>query len=493
MLLSSFGRAAMEAKMIDSAPSQTLYEAVADRIHRLILEGTLQPGDRLPSVRKLHRQWSISISTVLEAYRLLEDRGLIQARPQSGYFVKSALHSLPEEPSFSPPTAVNHPVEISLAFRVSNAVCDSQTVGLGSAIAGTELLPIATLNRLMGQVLRTQPAAAHCYGSPQGCEELRHEVARRLLDAGCSATPDQIVITNGTTEALYLSLKAITKPGDTVAIESPTYHLLLETLAALHLKALELPTHPQEGISLEHLEEALKTRKVVACVLITNFSNPLGSCMSDSKKKQIIDLLNHYDIPLIEDDIYGELHFEGSRPKAIKALDQDGRVLYCASVSKTLSPGLRVGWVVAGRYQLKVEQLKMTMNYMSAIAPQLTTAAFLANGGYDRHLRRLRQAHHSQMQSMTQAICDYFPAITKVSRPKGGYVLWIEMPPHVDTLQLYEVARQRQIIIAPGVMFSPSGNYRHCFRLNFGLPFTEAIHQALQTLGQLLHAQIQSS
>lgn len=481
----------MKVKIVDASQDKTLYEEVADRIHGLIVEGTLKPGDRLPSVRKLHRQWSVSVSTVLEAYRLLEDRGLIAARPQSGYFVKPTLHVVPDEPSLSAPAPINNPVDISLAFRVSNSMRDPNTIGLGAAIAGIELLPIATLNRLMGQVLRAKPEAAHRYSPPRGCEELRHEVARRLMDTGCSVTPDQMVITNGTTEALYLSLKAIAKPGDTIAIESPTYYVLLETLEALHLKALELPTHPQDGISLEHLEAAFKAGHIAACALVSNFSNPLGSCMSDMKKKQLVELLNRYDVPLVEDDIYGDLNFEGNRPKAIKAFDTEGRVLYCSSASKTLSPGLRVGWSVPGRYQVKVEQLKMATNYMTAIAPQLTIAAFLANGGYDRHLRQMRRAYQSQMMSMTQAICDYFPAVTKVSRPKGGYVLWVEMPESVDTLQLYEAALQQQIIIAPGIMFSPSGGYRNCFRLNCGLPWTEEIHTAMQILGRLLHEQLQ--
>ncbi|UAJ74615.1 PLP-dependent aminotransferase family protein (plasmid) [Synechocystis sp. PCC 7339] len=472
-----------------TSPNQTLYQTVADQIHGLISEGTFQPGDRLPSVRKLHRQWSVSISTVLEAYRLLEDRGLIEARPQSGYFVKTILNFLPDEPSPSTPQSADNPVDTSLAFRVNNSMLKPGIIGLGAAIAGSNLLPIATLNRLMGQVLRAKPEVAHRYSSPQGCEELRHEVARRLIDTGCSIKPDQIVITNGTTEALYLSLKAVTKPGDIVVIESPTYHLLLETIEALHLRILELPTHPQNGISLIHFEDALKSDQISACVLIANFSNPLGSCMSDSKKKQLISLINRYNVPLIEDDIYGDLNFTGNRPKAIKSFDTQGLVLYCSSISKTLSPGLRIGWAVPGRYQTKVEQLKMTTNYMTAVAPQLTIAAFLANGGYDRHLRKLRRTYHSQMMEMTQAICNYFPKMTRVSRPKGGYILWIEMPEIVDTLQLYEDALHHNIAIAPGSMFSSSGSYRNCFRLNFGLPFTEEIHQAMIILGQLLHEQ----
>lgn len=481
----------MTIRLIDQSQDKNLYEQVADRIQRLITEGTLQPGDRLPSVRKLHEQWSVSISTVLEAYRLLEDRGLIAARPQSGYYVKQVLLKTPSEPQQSAPSPKAHHVDNSLGFRVICSIRDSQTIKLGAAIPSMELLPLAALNRLTGQILRQHQTVTHEYDVPPGCATLRHEVARRLMDAGCSVTPDEIVTTNGTFEAVFLSLRAVTQPGDTVAIESPTYYGLLEALEILHLKALELPTHPRDGISLLHLETMLQKKRIAACALVSNFSNPLGTCMSDQKKKELVELLTRYQVPLIEDDIYGDLYFEGTRPKAVKAFDQEGLILYCSSCSKTLSPGLRVGWAVPGRYQAKLEQLKWVINQTTATAPQLTVAAFLSNGGYDRHLRHLRRAYQLQTLRMTQAICDYFPPETRVTHPNGGHVLWVELPAAFDSLRLYETALQHHISIAPGIIFSPSSSYNNCFRLNCGLPWSEAIDRAMQTLGKLIQQQMQ--
>jgi DNA-binding transcriptional MocR family regulator len=478
----------MQVELIDKLRDSPLYEQVCDRIRSLILEGTLQPGDRLPSVRKLHQQLSVSISTVLEAYRLLEDQGWIGVRPQSGYFVKRSHLTTPEEPSQSALFTQHDPVEISLAYRISATMRDSSNVRLGAAVPDIELLPTAALNRLMGQVLRSQVEqihSIHSYTLPNGCEELRHEVAKRLLEAGCSLNPRELIITNGTTEALALCLRAVTQPGDTVAIESPTYYGLLEILESLHLKALELPTHPKEGISLESLELVLARKQIAACVLVSNFSNPLGNCLSAQKKQQLVELFNQYDLPLIEDDVYGDLSFDRSRPNAIKAFDTEGRVLYCASISKTLSPGLRVGWTAPGRYQIKVEHLKMAMNWMTAIAPQLTVAAFFANGGYDRHLRKLCRAYQIQVSRMTQAICSYFPPQTKVTRPGGGFVLWLELPNTFNAMELYEAALQQKISIAPGEMFSPTRNYRNCLRLNCGSPWSNTTDQAMQTLGSL--------
>lgn len=483
----------MNVTPLQSTQDKSLYEQVADHIQTLITEGTLKPGDRIPSVRKLREQLSVSISTVLEAYRLLEDRGLISARPQSGYYVRCNVLTAPEEPNQSAPPKRVCEVDTSLAFRVCRSGINPDTVHLAAALPSMELLPLNALNRIMGQVLRTHTHKAHSYDIPPGCEPLRQEVAKRLMTAGCSMTPDQIVTTNGTFEAIYLSLKAVTKPGDVVAIESPTYYGILEALEILHLKALELPTHPRDGISLSHLEHAIQHQAVKALVLVSNFSNPLGTCMSDRKKKELVNLVTQYQIPLIEDDIYGDLYFEGSRPKALKAFDRDDLVLYCASYSKTLSPGLRVGWVAAGRYQTRVERLKWIINQTTAIAPQLTIASFLANGGYDRHLRQMRRAYQSQMARMTQAICDYFPAEAKVTRPNGGHVLWLEMPTEFDALRYGEAALQHNISIAPGVIFSPSESYRNCFRLNTGLPWSDEIDRAMQTLGYLAKRQLAMS
>ncbi|WP_353260070.1 PLP-dependent aminotransferase family protein [Prochlorothrix hollandica] len=472
-------------------PQQVLYEQVAERLQALIHDRTLQPGDRLPSVRKLREQLSISTSTVLEAYRLLEDRGLILARPQSGYYVKATALSLPQEPTVTQPPRHACAIDISLAFQVMNAMRDRQLIQLGAAIPALDLMPLAKLNRLTGKILRDNPTLSHGYGSPLGCDVLQAELAKRMLDAGCSLSPEQLVITNGTNEAIYFALQALTQPGDTIAIESPTYFAMLEAMKALQLKALALPTHPRTGLSLEHLETALQQKQVQACLVVSNFSNPLGSCMDDVKKKSLVALLNYYDIPLIEDDVYGELYFGGTRPKAIKAFDTEQRVLYCSSVSKILSPGLRVGWCAGGRYHRRVSQMKSIVNQCTATPNQLTVAAFLAHGGCDRHLRHLRQAYHQQMNRMIQAVCDYFPPETCVTRPQGGHVLWLEMPAGFDALALYHAALSHNISIAPGIIFSPSGRYyQNCFRLNTALPWSPALDQAMATLGQLAKNQL---
>ncbi len=479
----------MDLTPIEITPGQLLYEQVANRLESLITQGILKPGDRLPSVRKLQKQLTVSLSTVLEAYRLLEDRGLISARPQSGYYVKpTALHP---EPCLREPYTRISEIKTSLAFQLMTDSLDANIVPLGAAVPTMDHFPIAQLNRLMSKVLRDHPITAHTYNTPLGCQTLRSELAKRMLDVGCSIHPDQFVITNGANEAIYLSLQAVTQPGDTVAVESPLSFGMLEAMKVLQLKAFSLPTHPREGICLVDLEEALQTEQVKACLLVSNFSNPLGCCMDDAKKKQLVDLLNRYEIPLIEDDVYGDLYFKGTRPKAIKAFDTENRVLYCSSTSKTLSPGLRVGWCVGGRYHPQIVQNKSIINLTTATAPQLTVAAFLASGGYERHLRHLRRTLQSQMNYILQAIGQYFPTETCVTQPHGGHVLWLELPEGFKALHLYQGALDHGISIAPGPMFSASGQcYANCFRLNTAVPWSDAVEYSIKILGQLAKKQV---
>ncbi|MEM9538611.1 MAG: PLP-dependent aminotransferase family protein [Cyanobacteria bacterium P01_E01_bin.42] len=481
----------MKITPIAVSSDQTLYEQVADRLQESIADGTLTPGDRLPSIRKLREQLSVSTSTVLEAYRLLEDRGSIVARPQSGYYVKQTALDRPREPAETAPPQEASTIDTSLAYQVMDRLKDPDTIQFGAATPALEYLPLAKINRLMGKVLRENPHVAHAYGTSLGCPSLRSELAKRMLDAGCSVSPDRMVITNGAMEAIFLALQAIAQPGDTIAIESPTYFGILEALKMLQLNALALPTHPREGISLTHLEEALQKKQVQACLIIANFNNPIGSCMDDAKKKRLVELLNKYKTPLVEDDVYGEIYFSGTRPKAIKAFDTENRVLYCSSVSKIISPALRIGWCAGGSYGDRIAHSKSVINQSTAVPPQLAVAEFFANGGCDRHLRQLRHAYQTQMSRMLQAICDYFPSETRVTQPKGGHVLWLEMPAGFDSLQLYHEALAQQISIAPGVMFSVSGTYyQNCFRLNTAIVWSPMVDRAMQTLGELAKKQL---
>lgn len=468
-------------------PEETfLYEHLAGSIRRLIDGGTLRPGDRLPSVRRLSRERGVSIATVLQAYRMLEDHRLVEARPQSGFYVRAAVRHRPVEPRISAPSPDPCAVSIGdLVVDVLESMADGSMVPLGAALPSPELLPTARLNRMLASVARQAGVEGNTYRLPQGDLDLRTEIARRSLEWGCSLAPDDLLITTGCMEALSLSIRAVASAGDTVAVESPAYFGVLQLLESLHIKALEIPTCPRNGLMVDALEEALRTRPVRACLVTPNFQNPLGSRMPEEAKQALVRLLARHEIPLIEDDLYGDLSFAPPRPRSLKAYDHEGNVLHCGSFSKTLAPGYRVGWLAPGRYLGAVKRIKYATTIATAALPQMALAAFLRKGGYDHHLRRLRRALSQNLERMTHAVAEFFPEGTRVSRPGGGFVLWVEMPEAVDALALYRRARERGISIAPGPIFSPSGGYRHCVRLNGGYPWSDRIEEALHTLGRL--------
>jgi DNA-binding transcriptional MocR family regulator len=468
--------------------TQKLYQEVADKVAGLMDSGTLRPGQKIPSVRKLSQQFKVSISTVLQAYRLLEDQGRIEAKPQSGYYVRARFWRKPAEPEISRPAMQTTEVTIGeMATRVLQEGTRADCVQLGAALLGPELLPIRQLNRIGAAIGRRSPHVGASYELPLGCESLRVQVARRALDAGCAISPDDIVVTCGAQEALGLCLRAVAKVGDAIAIESPTFYGILQLIEGLGLKAVEIPTDPRTGVCLNALGEALDANRIAACLFVNNFNNPIGSCMPDESKRALVEMLAARRIPLIEDDIYGDLGFAPQRPKLAKAYDREGMVLTCSSFSKTLAPGYRVGYVMPGRFRDQVEQLKFANSVATPTLPQLAIAEYLATGGYDHHLRRIRRTYQQQIARMSDAVQEYFPAGTKLTRPQGGFVLWVELPgADADTLALHDRALERNISIAPGPIFSPSGKYANCLRLNCEAPWSETLERAIETLGKLV-------
>ncbi len=475
-----------------AAPKPTpLYVILADELQSLVGQGTLRPGHRVPSVRRMALQRDVSISTVIQAYTLLENRGVLEARPQSGYYVRARLPGDAPEPRMARPMAKPSYVGVNdLTAEIMSFATDPAYVPLGAALPDHTLFPTKKLARLLGAVGRNDPALLGRYAMNWAYDPLAREIARRYLQAGTPLSHDELVVTIGCAEAINLSLRAVTKPGDTVALESPAYFGFLETIQSLNLRALEVPTDPRTGICLDALRDALEHNDVKAILVMPSYQNPLGSCMPDEKKERLYRLLADYDVPAIEDDIYGDLHFGERRPKPLKAWDTDGRVLLCSSFSKTLAPGLRVGWCAPGRYLERVRRLKFTNTLGTPVVLQKTVSDFLRNGGYDHHLRSIRRAYQNQLHLFSQAVLRHFPEGTRLSRPQGGFILWVELPPGVDTLRLHREALKHHINTAPGALFSVKDRYRNCLRLNCGLPWGEAIESAVRKLGELAKQQL---
>jgi DNA-binding transcriptional MocR family regulator len=467
----------------------SLYRQVALRISELIEHGTLRPGERVPSVRKCSEQQKVSIATVMQAYRLLESRGIIEARPQSGYYVRRQRWTPPPEPAMTQPARRAVQVKVSeLILQVVKAGRDPNLIRLGATLPAAELCPVRELNRITASVARRSPLAANSYDAPPGNQALRVQIARRAMEAGCILAPDDIITTVGATEALNLCLRAVAKPGDVIAIESPTFFGILQIIESLGMRVCEIPTFPRHGVCLDELEARLKCCRIKACVFTLNYSNPLGSCMPDEKKQLLVKLLAKHRIPLIEDDLYGNLCFAPARPRVAKAFDEEGWVMLCDSFTKTLSPGSRVGWVAPGRFKAQVEFLKLVNTSATASLPQMAIAEFLQNGGFDHHLRKMRRFYAAQLELMSNAVTRYFPPGTGMTRPSGGMCLWVELAPEIDALALYQDAMAAKITIAPGPIFSASRKFQNFIRLNCGNPWSESIENAIRTLGALAAA-----
>jgi DNA-binding transcriptional MocR family regulator len=465
-----------------------LYQALADEFAALIRQGTLRAGDRVPSVRQLCREREISPATAMRAYDVLEAAGLVETRERSGYYVSSRWRQPPREPQRSRPSSRTTRVDVSeLVFDILEAIRDRDVVPLGSAFPSPMLFPWAKLARYLGSSARHMDPWSTVESLPPGSEELRRQIARRYLAFGTRVAADEIIVTSGALEALTLSLQTVTRAGDTVAIEAPAFYACLQAIEAWGLKAVEIPTHPREGVDLGALQTAIGKHDIRACWFMTSFQNPLGATMPNAKKRELVQLLAKCEIPLIEDDVYAELHFGAERPKPAKAFDTKGLVLSCGSFSKCLAPGYRLGWVTAGRFARDLQRRKITSTLATSMPIQNGIALMLREGGYDAHLAKLRRALHTQQSEALKSLRKHFAEGYRVTAPDGGYFLWVELP-STDALELHRLALESDISIAPGPMFSARREFRHCIRLNVGHPWTAQMDRAIGVLGNLIRS-----
>jgi DNA-binding transcriptional MocR family regulator len=463
-----------------------LYQVVAAEIGAMIKGGSLRPGDALPSVRSLREKRSVSASTVLRAYESLEIEQLIEARPRSGYYVSEYAAAAPE-PDISRPKTRSTRLNVSdLVFETLEASTDRKVVPLGSAFPSPTLFPWNQLARYLGSSARHMDPWSTVESLPPGSRELRREIARRYLRLGMTVGIEQIIITAGALEALNLSLQAVTRPGDTIAIESPTFYGCLQSAERLGLHVVEIPTHPTEGIDLDALAEAIAAHSIRACWFMTTLHHPTGATVPPGKKRELVRLLSAHDIVLIEDDAYAELQFAQEPTLPAKAFDKKGVVLHCGSFSKCLAPGYRLGWVAAGRYAKEIARQKIETSISTSLPIQQGVARMLQRGSYDKHLSRLRTQLKQQQSAAIDALRRHFPAGYRLARPAGGYFLWIECAAGVDALDVHRRALSMDISIAPGPIFSARQQFRNFIRINCGHPWTPAMDSAIQSLGEIL-------
>lgn len=464
----------------------TIYEQVENRIAALIESGVLRDGEKIPSLRTLSDQLNVSVNSVREAYWRLENRHYIEAVPQSGYYVRS--RSLPGKSTRDLDPRTLDPREMSFC-HVYNAVKRAEgshdLVQLGAAVIDRQYWPDRAMAKFFREAFIRHPAESFDYTMSPGFLPLREQIALRSLHFGAEISPEDIIITGGCEEAVFLSLMTLCKAGDSVAITSPVYFNFLGIMDRLGITPVEIPSIEGEGMNLDVLEFVLERTPVKAVFTISNYANPTGAVLSTERKKALLQLLQRHDLPLIEDDVYGDLAHSKDRPDTCKSHDSDGRVILCSGFSKTISPGLRLGWTAPGRYYDDVLSLKTLMNIGTPSLNQIATAIFLQEGGYEQHLRRMRQGMRDTVRVMRRSILECFPAGTKVSDPSGGFLLWVTLPPGHDTMELYFRALAENILIAPGCLFSRKEGYGSHMRLN-AASWDARIERAIKRLGEIL-------
>lgn len=475
-------------RLLNKAAPEFLYQQVIEFVERQEKSGALRPGDKLPSLRKLGRQFEISVPTVKQAYIELERQGTISARPQSGYYMKAkqARTLMPMRATWACCT----PIEVvcrSLIEQVYEAVHLPDIIALGISNPVLAHPPDKALSRLMRSVLSRVSEKAVSYGPINGDPKLRLNLAFRYQDQGVDINHEDIIITCGAQEALSIALQSVAQRGDIIAVESPCYFGLIELIETLGMKALEVYTCTEDGVCANELEQVIKTHPVKACLFSTAINNPLGSMMTNKQRQAMVRLLEKHDIPLIEDEVYSDLYFSEKRPIPAQLYSEKGLVLTCSSFSKTAAPGYRIGWLLPGKFEEKAKRIKRAQSCSTSMLQQWTLSDYLMSGEYDRHLRVLRKKLSYNCERMRALIAEYFPKEVCISKPQGGGVLWIRCRSHVDTSKFFQEAILQGISFAPGQIFSPSGKYKNFMRISYGVQWCENVEQAIMKLGKLVY------
>jgi DNA-binding transcriptional MocR family regulator len=468
---------------------ELLYIKIANSLEQQINNDTLKVGDKLPSIRMICRQHGVSMSTAQFAYYELEAKSLIEPRPQSGFYVSNSFRKKLAMPGASRPEskAVVKTVSDIIENSFDSAAEKNFTV-FSRGVPATQLLPIAKLNKSTLQAVRSLPGGGTVLEPLQGNEKLRSQIAKWSFNWKGNLSEKNILTTAGCLSAISYCLMALTKRGDTIAVESPCFYGILQLAQSLGLKILELPTHPETGVDMDSLKKTIQKTKLAACIFVSNFNNPFGSLMPDEHKKEAVMLLEKYNIPLIEDDIYGDLYFGDRRPTCCKSYDEAGIVLWCSSVSKTLAPAYRVGFVAPGKFKNEIMKIKLFHSLSSTPITHEAIGSFLETGRYEAHLRKLRRTLYTNYLQYVRVIGECFPIGTKISRPQGGLSLWVELPRTIDTIELYNAAISKKITFSPGNMFTLQKQFSNCMRLTYGLEWNEKTENGLKVLGRLAKA-----
>lgn len=463
-------------------------EQLSLRLRQMIENGVWQAHEKLPSIREQTQLSGLSLITVLNAYQTLEAQGLVYAKNKSGFYV-APQHDEQLQPTNSNEVSLKKNVQINSAvFHFLKSIQSDEILPFGSAFPNSELLYNQKFMQLLAQHAKRKSSYLNSASMPPGNLSLRKLIAQRYILQGMSCSPDDIVITSGALEALNLSLQALTKAGDYILLQQSVFYGAWQAAERLGLHVITIPEHPKHGFDLAAFEQALKQYPIKVCWLMLNVQNPIGFTVSDSIKQRIAELLHEYQVYLIEDDVYAELHYDHHKPLPMSYFDPYQRVLHCSSFSKTLGMGTRIGWVHTGQFSDAIQHLQLMSTLSASALIQNALVDYLSHHHYEKHLRRLRKQLEKSKKAYWQFLKQNLPKDCDTFYYPSGYFLWIQLPKHCDSFKIYETLLESHIGIAPSLLFMPENSSQNFLRLNCSYALSDEIEQALRLICKTIEA-----
>nr|WP_315033139.1 PLP-dependent aminotransferase family protein [uncultured Chryseobacterium sp.] len=459
------------------------YEVFTHIIEEQIRNGILQARDRLPSVREVKQKYKLSTSSVQSGFEYLMIKGLVESSPRSGYFVAEKVEENIPETKIRLPAVVRDHVFMKNMMLTSRRT--SESTSFNSAVPGDLLIPQKLILRTMQEVIREKGASLLRYYPSNGLEKLRKQISQQIGMHGCLFNPEEIIITDGALQALTIALRSVTQAGDVVAVDSPCVFSVLETIANLDLKVVEIPVHYRTGFDTEYFRKICDENNIRALVVTPNFHNPTGIIMADETKKELLDIAEKYQLCIIENDMYSDLYFNETRPNCIKNFDKKGVVMTYSSFSKTLAPGIRLGWLHAGNFYYRAERAKFILGRSVSPIYQELILKLLQGNSYERHLRSFRKKLNQQAVQVLDVLRKSFAEGSYFHRPEGGYSIWGQLPENTDMEKFYKYCEKAGILFTPGDTFSFSNRYSHHFRIVFAERITPESLMVLENAGKM--------
>lgn len=457
------------------------YQRLAKQITEKIDHGELEVGDKLLSIRQFAHQHQVSINTAKGCYQLLEANGKIVVKQKSGYYVAEKFEKLipPEQDFTSYPREVSN---LEILVEIQQTAIQPNYINLGTIQLDPEFIPVSNLRRSLNRALKHAKPEDFLYCDRRGHAQLIQALVEHWREDGLYIDKQDVFISSGCLPAIALLIQVLTQENDSIIVPCPTFNGHLQLIANLNRQIIEIPASGH-GIDLERLEQVMQSGQAKVCLLTANFQNPLGYCLTHQQKQDIAQCAARYQCMVIEDDFFAECGFDNVRPLPIKYWDKNGYVIWCGSISKSISSAYRVGWFCIGEQSHDLKTRLTAQNPPVSTPLQLGLADFIHSRAYHEYLCRLRPKLKVQIIDYIRFIREIFDKVLiEIRQPEGGYVLWLKLHPQLDSKDVYYAAKILHINIVPGIVFSEDAKHIQYLRLNAGHKLTSNIKNALQKI-----------